>query len=1021
MQFGKNVVEQFLWESYNIDSRKYLFKLLEDADEENRIEILKNRFLENLFLIRRGKDAGFAFHIYEMVQKDGTACRNTALYIQKLLFDGSYYDENQLFSPCPSNIRRGNPKLIVDTDLKHTYEIPFSFEDRGDGCVNIRQIDFFEQYDKMYKMRVNESLEYFKQRYDIAIENKDDLTADAIRDLIREYETGQFTSDYSGKRKFYWNADTLKKEKYELTRYLSENIQNCTLYNTEYARSELQLAIEILSLGLEEKLIAILDRYDIDLFVKSPEKSSSLAHNKFLMDAFSITSIIWFNSLSLKEKERLMNRVYTFDQEKMIDYLTHLKNGGNSAFSLNLLALSMYLNGSLDIAESIYSYLKDNTKDNFDKAGYLSRLGDICRDKTEYTKACEMYRQLLDLSSNLSVKHRQNNTKSLNFLESPRYISIIALLRIAEMEFFIGEIDAEKHLEEVKERIERTKKLEKISLMWNLAYSYRRTGQFDKEYDCLDDLASIGKGKREDLVNKADERLSQINEHFSWDLEKLDEKKLKEKEQFEKLSKLLFIAEALKNSFQFERESHYLNIALKIKNDDRIKFDFAISKYSLNKLTEARACFENLIHSSEIGIVSKSYIYLALIDFQQSDDQRGLDNVQSAFLPYIEDLSAIKQYEHECLSLKQDFSQKELDIIMKLNDEVLLDLQSTIKLCITNLIRLNKDKLLKQILDYLLESTAQKCSEYVHFVIIYTSSVIIFNNGLTEETLDLSKKSLDQLSSNSKYKIALMDHTAQIYFYIGQYNQSVRYLKDVLEIDSQLPGIWKNLGLNYEQLLDFKNAEECIDRAIDLKPDDRDLDKLKDKYNTLKKNTINFNDIEDEEVKRFFMSAERLLLDLPKSVKENEFDFTMALVSYGKGLESLMHKEVSLPLRKKIQRKYGTPISDKNFNNLPYTLKNILGKDERTIPLGSWQYILDDCKKDNNNPIIKEARDYFAGKLNKNKMVIFESCRNVSDYRNGSAHYTSKTMDEIMEDRKNIIEQINNVIGALNSKQVKSL
>jgi len=157
------------------------------------------------------------------------------------------------------------------------------------------------------------------------------------------------------------------------------------------------------------------------------------------------------------------------------------------------------------------------------------------------------------------------------------------------------------------------------------------------------------------------------------------------------------------------------------------------------------------------------------------------------------------------------------------------------------------------------------------------------------------------------------------------------------------------------------------------------------------------------------MSAERLTLDLSKSINEDEFDFTMALVSYGKGLETMLHSKISKPLRKKIHEKHGI-LDDDQYGSLPYSLQKILGNKERTISLGSWQHVMKDCRKYIQNPIVRECRDYFAGKLNKDKAIIFESSKVVSDYRNGSAHHTSKTMDEIMDDRRVIVDKINNVI-----------
>lgn len=1015
MQFEKNVVEQFLWESYNIDSRKHLYKIINEADDDTRKEIGKHRILQDYFLLRRGRDPGFAVHVYKMIKKDTKSFKSTAFYIQKLLLDGSYYNESQIFSPCISNQNKGQKRLNVDSDLKHTYHIPINFEERGDGYFNIKHDNSIEYFQQRQRESTDESLQYFKQRYEIALENKDDLTADATRDLSQEYRISSYSFDYfTKKQNFYWNSSTAKKENFDFRRYISKSIVNHHLYGKNCFNSEIELAMSVLSLGLEDDFLKLLFKYDVDINTKLPEDKFSPLYIKFLMDVFSIVSTIWFNSLSLKEKEQLLNRVYPFDKEILADYFSCLDNTKNTSFLLKDLAFNMYSNQFYDVAESIYAYLNTNTKGNYEKASYFGKRGDVYREKIEYEKAYAMYKQSFDLSSKIPLKNRRVNKKSLDFHDTPRYLSTIMLLRMAEMELLLKKEDAEEHLEEARKRIERTKRLEKISLMWNLACTYRRTGQFDKEYDCLDYLTSIGEGKRNDLVEKADERLIQINEYV---LESghLDENKLNEEEENKKLDKLISIAETLKNSFQFERESEYLNTALKIKDNDGVRFNFSISTYNGGYLDEARINFEKLIDSSEKDITIKSHVYLALISFQQNNDQKGFEEISFAFMPPIVTLSAFNLTEHDDAELKQDFNQQTIDNLTELvTAKAMESLQPSIELCVTNLLFLKKDKILKHILDDILDLSAQMCSPNVHHAFVYIATQILLSKGLTDEALHYSKKSIEQFSNDEAHKIAAMDTTAHIYFELGQHDRSIKYLKGALRIDSQHPNMWKNLGLNYEQLLDFKNAEESIERALEIKPEYPGLEKLKEKYNRLKKDTINFNDIKDDDVKKFFMSAERLVMEISDSVNEDEFDFTMALVSYGKGLESLVHKEVSKPLRNKIHKKYGR-ISDKLFKQLPSSLKHILGEKERTITLGSWQYIINDCKKNISNPIVKESRDHFEGKLNKNKNIIFDSCKTVSDYRNGSAHYTSKTMDEIIKDRKIIVEHVNNVINAFYS------
>ena len=1005
MQFEKNVAEQFLWESYNIDSRRHLYKMINEADDDTRKEIGKHRILQDLFLLRRGRDPGFAFHVYGLIKKDDKVFQSTAFYIQKLLLDGSYFDENQIFSPCASNPKLNKDRSIVDGSLKHTFHLPIYFEERGDGRVNFRMKDPVDNEKYSRKESTKESLEYFNQRYESALENKDEHTADAIRDLIQEYSTSYYSFDYfTKKQKFYWDSVTQKKENYEYRKYLSENIANQDLYHKDHAFSERELTGTILGLGLEEDFLKILNNYGMEIITEDSKARYSPIYIKFLMDAFSITSTIWFNSLSLKEKESLLNGVYPLNQDKFTEYISVLNEKEKSSFLMDYLSFNMYQNGFMDIVETIWVHKYENARDNSDKARCLNKLGDIYREKIEYEKAYANYKQSLEYTSKLPLVDRKKSRKNDDPRLSPQYLHILSLLRIAEMEYILGYDDAEKHIQEAINRINRKDIHSKISLMWNLACTYRRAGLFEKEYDCLDILASLGEKKREDLVDKADSRLDLMNQCV---LESgmLDQNKLYEIEQEEKSQKLVSISNVLRNSFQFEREAMYLDTALKIHENSGIKYDIAVSKYNNGNLAEAKGLFEELSSCSETDVAVKSQIYLSLTDFQISTELKDLERIADAFLPFILSLSALK----EDADIKKEFKQEDIDIVTGFIKRTAMEgLQPVIELCTTNVMLLKKHEILTHLFEFILALSADNCPQDVHLDITYNVIVSMFNRGLTDEAVNLSTKSIEHFNAD-EMKIGALDTTANLYFLLGQHHKSIDYLNEAFEIDSKHANLWKNQSLNYEKLLDFKKAGECIDKALEIDPNYPGLEGLKEKYNRLKKDTINFTKLKDDDVTKFFMSAERLTLDLSKSINEDEFDFTMALVSYGKGLESMLHNKISRPLRKKIHKKHGI-LDDDQYGSLPYSLKKILGQKEKTISLGSWQYITDDCRKYSKNPIVRECRDYFAGKLNKDRNIIFDSSKVVSDYRNGSAHHTSKTIDEIMDDRKVIVDKINNVI-----------
>jgi len=142
------------------------------------------------------------------------------------------------------------------------------------------------------------------------------------------------------------------------------------------------------------------------------------------------------------------------------------------------------------------------------------------------------------------------------------------------------------------------------------------------------------------------------------------------------------------------------------------------------------------------------------------------------------------------------------------------------------------------------------------------------------------------------------------------------------------------------------------------------------------------------------------------------------LVEYGKSLEQILHKNVSLKIREKVKEEFGSHIKsqywdgDDDCEELRYSIKDMLNRQKnRTIPLGDWYNFILNVDKPTNNPVYELFKTSLIEMFTvEEREKIKEACITISDYRNGSAHYNVKKLEEVYEIRQQIIGLLRGVI-----------
>ena len=111
-------------------------------------------------------------------------------------------------------------------------------------------------------------------------------------------------------------------------------------------------------LEFEQDFVNLFGKFDIPISDEKNKRMHNLEYIKFLTDGFSIASIIWFNSLDFKEKEKLLNGTYDLDATLVTEFIDQIAHDDSHDFSrLNIFSIECFKARFFDIAWMIYEYV----------------------------------------------------------------------------------------------------------------------------------------------------------------------------------------------------------------------------------------------------------------------------------------------------------------------------------------------------------------------------------------------------------------------------------------------------------------------------------------------------------------------------------------------------------------------------------------------------------------------------------------------------------------------------------------
>lgn len=995
MKLGMQAIFHFLYETYNIDFRKTARKVIHASEDKDKPRINHHLLLNNLFLIRRNRDPGFFQMVTRVVEHDESVKAKTGHYIEHLIAKHESDDFVNLF-----NFRfKGDltEPFRIDPALRHGLH---------------RDLSALYNRDLRAK-EIGVSLEYFNLRHGQALKSGDYDETAAIVSLIKDYSLGKdFNSELFQEDSLYQGLFTKYDWELEKNRFLFRYINSSDNYfHPTFNLEMLMRGLIAYDPEYIDYALSIIDPELVGLHLGVDGKYGEYV--KYLADTLSIASDIWFNGLEEREKIRLLNQEHVFKiTHESLDII--FKMSGENPLALIIIAQILDEYHFYDVVIDIFTYILQKVDSGQFEHICYDGIATMHRKLMNYQKALEYYQKDLDEITNPSEMIWGAVTDS-GVKDVPLYAKAITMKNIGEMYIRLGnDAEAEKWLNQTLRIAEKSDDIGRCSIYWNLANAYRRAGNYKREHYYLTQFFDLNEKCNVpysgEVLQEAQERLNILNgpryilPMFEYDSEKL--RKIDadiEKDTFAKRGEYLYY------SFQYHDANEWLLKAHRVDNDYFVLFRVGRTHFELGEYFEAVEVFGEVIDKSNDDlIIARSYNYLGLIDLVHGNVDGGIEKIS------------------KCISILYEMSQVQGDFSE--DDHIITqNIDWTLGACLFCAHHQIRDEIIVfQLFDAILDVIKKYesvCSPHCMVADVFShfsytvAAHRYLNIGLKEDV-------------PPPIKALLYETKAKVFRKEGNHSKAIELFKKSIEAFPDEPQrVFWEIALTYELLLDFKEAERYTETALEHEPDNVEYLEAKGKYHALAEQVINFNRIPDGGAKTILHSAESLAIRLFNQIDgQHPFDFSIALVEYGKGLERLLHEAIGSEIRALIHNKFGTPIPDKYWKGewivkdgrrfykikpLPTSLINLLGIEEKTVSLGQWSGLRDDLKKRLNNPVTKWVFGYFTDRFGGNIDFIENACDIVSELRNGSAHFDVRTKEEVLHLRKEINYCMNDVINHL--------
>jgi len=574
MKAGLNLIDNFLWETFEIDWRTNIRKnaknLEQEAHENPKFdELVKNYSLNLHFINRMKRDPGFKQYLIKEIENDDEVIVKLNNYIDVIerKYIGNSF--NSLFNL--DKFDAGSTNIELDKNLAY---------------------DFGTYKQKGAKDHKEIKIEFLKRRLQIAeLEKKYDEKI-AVESLLSEIENGFIGCyDLFQKNNFYQKKLTRTHNLLNSkgTRYIVENLSSFDIYLERNDSTTLNFIPEP-----ESKLIhSILQTHPVK---PQLEKKSIDRYAKFALNCLDICFVLWFESKNENQKLSILNCDYEFSLTD--PDITRFVNLHGKQELVNL-TTALYNSNYFFEAKMLYQYLYNDAETDAEKRVYISNGAVCCREIGEYDLAihnhldeyrmiCEAEDELKDLITIFDgtiIGSKPNpHLQDVKHLKELQRLKAISSKNIAENYLNLGDEEkAGEYLNQVFDIAEEMDKELKINLYFNVACAYRRTHKNIEEFNLLKECQSLLKNIEDNDYKKKTEddiysRLKLYEAHNEGSLSEnkgdiLEELVFRDKVTF--AEKFIEKADKLFGTFQFARAINYFKRANEILESNDLNFSIA--------------------------------------------------------------------------------------------------------------------------------------------------------------------------------------------------------------------------------------------------------------------------------------------------------------------------------------------------------------------------------------------------------------------------------------------------------------
>jgi tetratricopeptide (TPR) repeat protein len=304
---------------------------------------------------------------------------------------------------------------------------------------------------------------------------------------------------------------------------------------------------------------------------------------------------------------------------------------------------------------------------------------------------------------------------------------------------------------------------------------------------------------------------------------------------------------------------------------------------------------------------------------------------------------------------------------------------------------------------------------------------IFREHGMLKEARYWFEQAIPHATTGNE-RVAIYQQLGHVHLADGNNTDARTYFTKGLEEYPDSEAAHLGLVSCYFNEMEYDSALNELVQLQKLSPQDSSYSKLTEYIKSLNSGVISVKRISSIPIKKIFATGDWLLMEVFKGEERGEYDLGPVLVQYGKGTERLLYEYILKNIREAVRndpeftrlkedgettiiKKYWNGDKNKKIPKLPPALRGIMGIKEKTLALGQWGRLEEDLKA-YGNPLVKkissqlEDSGYGPELLKK----IGDLCADLSDDRNGAAHSTFYTREDVMKRRGEIVAIINNII-----------